>query len=77
VIPEEEEPPIVEEGWQPLRTLRSAFRSLINAGQFFVDAAIWLIVFVVPVLLVLIIPLAIIWFVWRRWKHRRPAKEES
>jgi hypothetical protein len=75
LIPEEEEKPIVEEGWQPLRTLRDASRSLVNAGQFFVDAAIWLVVFVLPVLLVLILPVAIIVFVWRR-RRRRAAEQE-
>ncbi|NIM48169.1 MAG: DUF4349 domain-containing protein [Gemmatimonadales bacterium] len=72
LIPEEEEKPIVEEGWQPLRTLRDASRALVDAGQFFVDAAIWLIVFVLPVLLVLLLPVAIVIFVWRR---RRVAKQ--
>jgi hypothetical protein len=73
LIPEEEEKPIVEEGWQPLRTLRDASRALVDAGQFFVDAAIWLIVFVLPVLLVLILPVALVVFVWRR---RRAARQE-
>ncbi len=76
LIPEEEEKPIVEEGWQPLRTLRDASRALVDAGQFFVDAAIWLIVFVLPVLLVLVLPVLIIVFVWRRWRRRRAAVRE-
>jgi hypothetical protein len=76
LIPEEEEKPIVEEGWQPLSTLRDASRSLVNAGQFLVDAAIWLIVFVLPVLLVLILPVVIVVYIWRRWRRRRAAEEE-
>jgi hypothetical protein len=77
LIPEEEEKPIVEEGWQPLGTLRDASRSLVNAGQFFVDAAIWLIVFVLPVLLVLVLPVVIVVYVWRRWRRRRAAKRDE
>jgi hypothetical protein len=77
LIPEEEEKPIVEEGWQPLRTLRDASRALVDAGQFFVDAAIWVIVFVLPVLLVLILPVLIIVFVWRRWRRRRAAVQDE
>jgi predicted RNA-binding protein len=76
LIPEEVEKPIVEEGWQPLRTLRDASRSLVSAGQFLVDAAIWLVVFVLPVLLVLILPVAILVFVWRRRRRRRAAEQE-
>jgi hypothetical protein len=56
-------------------TLRDASRALVDAGQFFVDAAIWLIVLVLPVLLVLILPLLIIVLVWRRWRRRRVAKQ--
>jgi hypothetical protein len=74
LVPEEEAKPIVEEGWQPLNTLRDASRSLVNAAQFLVDAAIWLVVFVLPVLLVLILPVVIIVVVWRRWRRRRAAK---
>jgi len=77
LIPKEEEKPIVEAGWQPLRTLRDASRSLVNAGQFLVDAAIWLIVFVLPVLLVLILPLVIIILLWRRWRRRRAAEKDK
>jgi hypothetical protein len=77
LVPEEIEEPIIQEGWQPLRTLRDASRALVDAGQFFVDAAIWLIVFVVPVLLVLVLPLVLIVIVWRRWRRRRAAAKED
>jgi hypothetical protein len=77
LIPEEVEEPIIQEGWQPLRTLRSASRALVDAGQLLVDAAIWLAVFVLPVLLVLILPLVLIVFVWRRWRRRRAAVKED
>ncbi|GAB4549362.1 MAG: hypothetical protein Kow0063_44220 [Anaerolineae bacterium] len=77
LIPKEEEKPIVEAGWQPLRTLRDASRALVNAGQFLVDAAIWLVVFVLPVLLVLILPLVIIILLWRRWRRRRATEQAS
>lgn len=77
LIPQEEEAPIIEEGWQPLRTLRSAFRSLIDAGQFLVDAIIWLVIFIVPVLLVLIAPLLILYLVWRRRRRRKVARQDA
>jgi len=76
LIPEEEKP-IVEAGWQPLRTLRGALRALISAGQFLVEALIWLVVFVLPVLLALLAPIFLLVFVWRRWRRRRAAKKSS
>jgi hypothetical protein len=76
LIPEEEKP-IVEAGWQPLRTLREALRALVNTGQFLVDAAIWLVVFVLPVLLILLAPLVLVGFLWRRWRRRRAARKAS
>lgn len=77
LIPEEEEKPIVEAGWQPLRTLRDSSRALVNAGQFLVDAAIWLLVFVLPVLVVIIAPVVVLVFLVRRWRRRRVAKQSS
>jgi hypothetical protein len=69
LIPEEEIT-IVEEGWQPLNTLRAALNALVSAGQFLVEAAIWVIAFALPLLLLLVLPLLIIWWVWRRWRRR-------
>jgi hypothetical protein len=77
LIPEEEEAPIIEEGWQPLRTLRSASRSLVDAGQFLVDATIWLVIFVVPVLLVLIAPLLVLYLILRRRRRRKSARQDT
>ncbi len=76
LIPEEE-PPIVAEGWKPLRTVRSALRALVDAGQLLVDVSIWLIVFVLPLLLLLLLPLVVIWYVWRRRRRRRAVQESS
>jgi hypothetical protein len=57
-------------GWHPTGTARSAIRALINALQFFVDAAIWLVIFVLPVLVVIAIPFVVLWYVIR-WLQRR------
>jgi hypothetical protein len=73
LIPQEEVQ-IVEAGWQPNQTLREALRALVNAGQFLVDAAIWLIVFVLPVLLALLAPIVIVVVLLRRWQRARRAR---
>jgi len=67
------EQPIVEEGWQPLSTLRSALRGLVNVGQFLVDAAIYLVVLVLPVLAVIIAPVVVLVLLVRRWRRARRA----
>jgi hypothetical protein len=72
LIPKAEQP-IVEEGWQPLSTLRSALRGLVNVGQFLVDAAIYLVVLVLPVLAVIIAPVVVLVLLVRRWRRARRA----
>jgi hypothetical protein len=51
-------------------TARSAIRALINALQFFVDAAIWIVLFGLPVLIIVALPFAALWYVIR-WLRRR------
>ena len=66
--------PIVEEGWQPLVTARQAFRDLVDSLQSLGDAAIWFVVFALPVLLILATPVVLfVWFL-RRLSRRRAAK---
>ncbi len=67
--------PVVEEDWRPVAALRDASRALVSALQFLGDAAIWIIVFVLPILLVFLIPLALLVLVIRalvlRWRRKR------
>lgn len=66
--------PIVEEGWQPLVTARQALRDLVDSLQSLGDAAIWFVVFALPVLLILATPVVLfVWFL-RRLSRRRAAK---
>ena len=67
--------PITVGTWQPQGTARQAIRALINALQFVVDATIWILIFMVPMLIVILLPLFLIFraiFKWRR-KRRQPA----
>jgi len=71
---EEQEQPITETTFDPLRSARDALRALWGALQGIFNALIWLVLFLVPVLLVLgvivFIPLWLIWAFWR-WTRRR------
>ncbi len=52
---EEEELPIVEEGWRPLATAKAALRSLVSLGQAVADKLIFAIIFLLPVILVILV----------------------
>lgn len=62
--------PIVVAGWQPTGVARSALRGLISALQWLGSAAIWLLIFFLPLVLIAAIPLVgLIWAL--RWLIRR------
>ena len=67
--------PIEIGGWQPQGVLKNAVEALIRSVQFLVNAIIWIVVFLLPVLFFLFVifilpPLLLIWF----WRRRREAK---
>ena len=64
--------PIEIAGWEPKGTVKRAVESLISAGQFLADAAIWFGIFCLPFL----IPLGVgVYFLVRLIKKRRAAKK--
>ncbi len=74
LIPDVLAKPVVEPGWRPLETLKDAGRALVNALKGLVNALIWLVIYVVPILIVIAIPvvlvvLAIRWLVRRSRRH--------
>ncbi|MGA9348481.1 MAG: DUF4349 domain-containing protein [Anaerolineae bacterium] len=71
LIPDVLARPIVVAGWRPSGTAANALRILVKTLQFIVDAAIWLIIYVLPTLVVIAIPFFILWLIWRRWRRRR------
>jgi len=64
--------PVVEDEWRPVVALRDASRTLVSALQFLGDALIWIVVFVLPILLLFLIPLALlIWLIRALVRRRR------
>jgi hypothetical protein len=61
LVPDAVATPAIEPGWQPLAIVKEATRSLTNAGKSVVTAAIWLAIYVLPMLIALAIVLAIGW----------------
>ena len=73
LIPDVLARPIVVAGWRPSGTVANAFDALVKTFQRIVDAAIWLTIAVLPILVVIAIPFFILVLIWRRWKRSRKA----
>jgi hypothetical protein len=73
LVPDVLAKPIVVAGWRPTGTAANALRTLVKTLQFIVDAAIWLIIYVLPTLIIIAIPFFILWLIWRRWRRSRKA----
>ena len=58
--------------WQPVGVARDALQALINTLKFLANAAIWIIIFILPVLLIIAIP---IWLVIRFFVRRNKKKK--
>ncbi len=77
LTPEEEEGPVVEPGWEPLRQARNALRALVSALKFLAQVLIWVVLFFLPLAAILALPLVIVWLVWYlRRRRRRRSKAE-
>lgn len=73
----EEEEPVVQAGWEPLRHARDALRTLVNALKLLVDLFIWVALFFLPLLAILALPFILSWLGWRLWRRRRRRSRES
>jgi hypothetical protein len=74
LVPDELAQPIQVGGWHPEGTLRNAFQSLIHVLQFLADAAIVIVVLILPTLILLAIPFAGLVFLLRAIARRRRAR---
>jgi hypothetical protein len=62
-------------GWDPARTAGAALDHLVGALQVLGDIAINVILFVLPILLLLFLPVVVfVWIVRAIWKRRQPKK---
>jgi hypothetical protein len=76
LIPDSANLPVVEEGWRPAGVARQAQRALVSAVQVLGNVVIWFGIFLLPLLLLALIPLVIvIWLLrWalRKWSKPKP-----
>jgi hypothetical protein len=76
LIPEASVEPLTVAGWQPAGVARDAIQALINTLKVLVNIAIWLVLFLIPILLIIAIPVLIIVYILLRWNKRRKEKRE-
>jgi len=69
--------PLTIGGWQPVGVAKNAIQALIDTLKFVAGAAIWIVIYILPVLLVLylifVLPLSLLWKAWRRRRARSKA----
>ncbi len=74
ITPDELAQPIQVGGWHPQGTLRDALQSLIRVLQFLVDAAIVIVILIIPVLAAIGAPLVGLFYLVRAIVRRRRAR---
>ena len=77
LIPDSVFRPIVEEPWSTSGPVRNALRALVATLQGLLTALIWAVLYLTPLLLVFLIPLAVLIWLVRLWLGRRRRREES
>lgn len=75
LTPNELAQPIQVGGWHPKGTLRNAFLSLIRVMQFLVDAAIFIVVLILPTVIAIAAPFAGLFFLIRFLVRRRRSRK--
>ncbi|MCH7663007.1 MAG: DUF4349 domain-containing protein, partial [Chloroflexi bacterium] len=65
LIADEAVQPLTVGGWQPVGVVKDAVQALINTLQALATLAIWLTLYLLPILLVIVVP---VWLIWRRLK---------
>jgi len=76
LTPDELNQPIEIGGWEPQGIAKEALESLITAVQFLISALIWLIIFLLPLVILVGVPLWLVvrWFRRRRANKRQPTQ---
>jgi len=77
LIPDALSKPVVEEGWQPLATLRDAAARLVKTLQGLVEALIWLVIYVLPVLILIALPFVLLILLIRYLRRRSPSTPKT
>ena len=78
LIADEAVQPIEIGGWQPQGVLKNALETLIRSMQFLVNALIWIVIYVLPVVIILflifVLPPLLLIRAWKKRKQRKTAQ---
>jgi hypothetical protein len=77
LVPDEVTAPVVDEGWQPLVTIKNAFRTLVSILQGLINLVINLVIVVLPVLLLVVAPIVLVIWLIRRWRRGRKQEQPA
>jgi hypothetical protein len=75
LVPDALSTPIATAGWRPGVEVHAASRTLVFTLKWLFDAAIWIVIYLVPVVLVLGVPMALAWYMVRQVRARRTAHD--
>lgn len=67
--------PLTIAGWQPVGVVRDAAQALIKGLQVVVNVTIWLVIFIAPIALIIILPIWLIIRAIRKGRARRKAQQ--
>jgi len=80
LIADEAVQPIEIGGWQPQGVLKNAVEALLRSLQFLVNALIWIVIYVLPVLailfLIFVLPPLLLFRAWRRRQKSKAAQKQ-
>jgi len=71
LIPDVLYQPVSVAGWEPQGVAKQALQALVAALQGLVNALIWLVIFVLPLLAIILVPVVILVWIVRWWWRRR------
>ncbi len=75
LTPDEASQPIEIAGWHPQGIAKDAVEALVDALQGIASFLIWFVIYALPLLLIIGVPIWLfVRFVWRRRKRRKMAK---
>jgi hypothetical protein len=75
LLPDQPSQPVEVAGWRPEGVAKRAIEALISALQGLVNLGIWLVIFVLPILLLLSLPIVLLGLGVRSFIRRRRAKQ--
>lgn len=74
LLPNEAVQPLTIGSWQPVGVARNAIQALINTLKFLLNAAIWIVLYLLPTLLVIFLIFGLPVILFFRWVRRRSKK---